>query len=288
MGDLASAFLAALPEGARAGVDEPSLEGSLRRLVQRATAAWPTLEVDAEAFVAHIAARSDPTDAAQWGTIAVEDLYLAFACSTGDPRALSGFERVYGPPVLVKAEKMVQEGVTADEVRQRVWHKLFVGLRGPPKIGDYSGRGPLLGWLSVITARTAIDLGRSAGSAAAKNLEQGLLDVHDDPELQYLKLHYREAFAVALQHAVQELTPKQRNLLAYSLVEGLDTNQIAGLYDAHRTSVGRWLAQAREDLLARTHTALMQRLSVSRSDVDSIMRLIGSRLDVTFRHLLRP
>ena len=265
-----------------------NLRAALGSLLERARHAWPDFDVDPERFVAHLAACVGPIDDELWPTVAVEDLYLAYACSTGDSRALAAFERTYAAPVLEKADKMKSAGVTADEVRQHVWHKLFVGLRGPAKIGDYTGRGPLLGWLSVITARTAIDLGRSAGSTAPKDLGQGLLDASDDPELQYLKQHYREAFEVALHEAVESLTAKQRNLLAYSLIEGLDTNQIGRLYDAHRTSVGRWLAQARQELLAKTHRALMQRLSVSRDDVDSIMRLIGSRLDVTFRHLLRP
>ncbi len=288
MVSLATAFVQAHP--GEVVYDTGALEAHLQRLWSRARAAWPELGVSPEVFAAYVAARTPdlPSLAEAWDAIEAEDLLLACACTSGEPRALTAFERRYASAVEAKADKMVRDGVTADEVRQHVWQKLFVGVAGrPPKIPDYTGRGPLLGWLGVIVARAAIDLGRSAGSAAARSLGAGLLDAPADPELEYLKRHYREAFDHALHDAIEQLTPKQRNLLAYNLIEGLDTNQIGGIYGVHRTSVGRWLSQAREALLSRTRRSLMQRLKVSRDDVDSIMRLIHSRLDVTFRHLLR-
>jgi hypothetical protein len=51
--------------------------------------------------------------------------------------------------------------------------------------------------------------------------------------------------------------------------------------------VARWNAKLRERLLTHTRRALLQRLNTSRSEFESIMRLIGSQLDVSIRrHLL--
>ena len=283
MAGLATAFVEAHP--GRVETAPQVLEAELQRLWARAAEAWTGFEVSPEVYAAYVAARTPqvPAGADAWAAIEAADLLLACACAVGDARALTAFERRYAAAVEAKAAKMTREGVTADEVRQQVWHKLFVN----GKIRDYTGRGPMMGWLGVIVARTAIDLGRSAGAAAARSLSDGLMEAQADPELEYLKRLYREAFDEALRGAIEALTPKQRNLLAYNLIEGLDTNQIGGIYGVHRTSVGRWLSQARDALLAHTRRSLMQRLQVSRDDVDSIMRLINSRLDVTFRHLLR-
>ncbi|MCH9683626.1 MAG: sigma-70 family RNA polymerase sigma factor [Deltaproteobacteria bacterium] len=291
MADLERSFVEALPPALRVEASSAvGLGDALAQWVERGRTG-AAFQVDAAVFVAHLATRLDgiPSDATQWDALAAADLHLACACATGNQLALGVFERRYGGAVLAKATKMVRDGVTADEVRQQVWHKLFVGLGGGrPRIGDYTGRGTLLGWLNVIVARTAIDLNRSAGSAAARPLAQGLLHHADDPELTYLKQHYRDAFEGALQTAIGELSPRQRNMLAYNLIDRLDTNQIGSIYGVHRTSAGRWLADAREALLTRTRRELMRALEVGGDDVDSIMRLIGSRLDVTFRHLLRP
>ncbi len=291
MADLVRSFVLALAPSVRAQAGAPpALHDALARVVERGQQ-QAAFHVPPDVFVAYLGARLDalPGDAAQWEALAVADLYLSCACGAGDAVALAAFERRYAAAVLNKAAKMVREGVTADEVRQHVWHKLFVGLRGGrPRIGDYTGRGTLLGWLNVIVARTAIDLNRSAGSSAARPLVQGLLDDSDDPELTYLKQHYREAFEGALGGAIAELSARQRNMLAYNLIDRLDTNQIGSIYGVHRTSAGRWLGEARDALLTGTRRGLMRALAVDREDVDSIMRLIGSRLDVTFRHLLRP
>lgn len=291
MGNLAAAFADGLPEGLRGGaLQNPGLEASLGEVVANGRGPWPDFEISDTQFARYLAQRLQevPQTPQIWASLHAADLFLACGCGLGNKAALATFERNYGNALKERATRMARNGVSPDDVTQQVLQKLFVGTsRAGPRILEYTGRGPLGGWLNVIVARVAIDVGRSAGSAA-RTLQQGMADLERDPELEFLKQHYREAFEKALQNAIGGLSARQRNMLAYSLIDRLDTNEIGQIYGVHRTSAGRWLTDAREALLTETRQSLMTKLSVQRSDVDSIMRLIGSRLDVTFRHLLRP
>jgi hypothetical protein len=48
----------------------------------------------------------------------------------------------------------------------------------------------------------------------------------------------------------------------------------------------RWLERCNRTLLNRTRHALVTRLRVARTDVDSILRLVRSRLEVSIRAAL--
>src|SRR5437762_1334379 len=81
----------------------------------------------------------------------------------------------------------------ADEIRQRVRERLFVGAA---KIADYSGRGSLAGWLQVVTLRIAIDAMREqkARPVVEPTPDDDLRVAGTDPELSLIKERYREPF----------------------------------------------------------------------------------------------
>jgi RNA polymerase sigma-70 factor (ECF subfamily) len=109
----------------------------------------------------------------------------------------------------------------------------------------------------------------------------------DPPELAYLKLVYGEQFREALVTAVQSLSARDRNVLRYRHVEGLDAGQIGALYDVHEASVRRWVAQARAHIVAATRQAMLDGFGLPASELDSVMRLLRSELDVSLISLFR-
>jgi RNA polymerase sigma-70 factor, ECF subfamily len=92
---------------------------------------------------------------------------------------------------------------------------------------------------------------------------------------------------VALNAATAALSAEERNLLRFAIVDKLDADAIANVYGIHRTTAGRRLALARDALAARTREALKRQLRVSDKELESIVRLVHSQLDVTFERLLR-
>lgn len=57
-------------------------------------------------------------------------------------------------------------------------------------------------------------------------------------------------------------------------------------YGVHRGTAARWLERCNRTLLDRTRRALVTRLRVARTEVDSILRLVRSRLEVRIRAAL--
>jgi RNA polymerase sigma-70 factor (ECF subfamily) len=70
-------------------------------------------------------------------------------------------------------------------------------------------------------------------------------------------------------------------------VDGLTLDELAGVYRIHRATLARRLAAAREKLAAHTRRILLQRFGLGRKELDSLMVLVRSHLDVSMRTLLK-
>jgi RNA polymerase sigma-70 factor, ECF subfamily len=58
------------------------------------------------------------------------------------------------------------------------------------------------------------------------------------------------------------------------------------LYGVHRATAARWVNAAREELGEAIRAQIAQRLTISVGQVDSIVRLVQSRIDVSLERLL--
>ena len=76
-------------------------------------------------------------------------------------------------------------------------------------------------------------------------------------------------------------------MLRAHFVHGLNIDEIAAAHGVHRATAARRLAKAREDLLRDTRRILLARLSLSRDELASVMRLIESKLHVSVERLLQ-
>lgn len=290
--DTLAAFLAALgSRAAEPGADSPALRAELDAALDAARAAWPDIDVEPAEFAAYLAARVPP-DTAVSGALArlrVTDLYLACACARGQPAALAAFERTCMPTIDQALALMRMPPPLIDEVKQILRRLLLVADGRPPRIAEFSGRGDLRGWVRVTGAREALRLLERHRREVP--LEAGVLErdvpVGQDPELAYLKELYRGEFKAAFAEAMTRLSDRQKNLLGHHYLDGLTLDQVAALYRVHRATVARWLAAARAELLKHTRKALAGRLRIEPAEMDSIIRLIGSRLDLTLPPLLR-
>ncbi len=83
------------------------------------------------------------------------------------------------------------------------------------------------------------------------------------------------------------MPPEERNVLRDHYAQGLGIDQIAAIHGIHRATAARRLATAREAILRETRQLLMQRLKVSRAELESVVRLIESQMHVTMERILR-
>jgi RNA polymerase sigma-70 factor (ECF subfamily) len=268
------------------------LAARIARITDQARAAWPQLETSAVQLVRHIAARVPrdraPDEALE--QIRAADLYLACACGSGEPIAVVAFERTYLRTTAIRMRGPLT-GYSIDDLLQTARELLLVGDgKRPPRITVYAGRGDLRMFVRAVISRIAIDAARSANRSTIAAGSDPLLAVPSgsDPETQYLKTHYQVEFKSAFERAARSLSHRQRNLLRHQVVFGLSIDQIAAIYHVHRSTVARWLEEARHALVARTREALLAKLEIDDAQVDSILQLIQSQIDVSLRRTLDP
>ena len=271
--------------------DEPAdIEPALRAMVAAAAAAWPDVRVPDDVFVAHVAARLPEGPLPEALTaLRGDDLYLACACGRGDAAALAAFEATYGADLRGALGRFVRGDAATSDLAQQVRERLFVGKgASAAKIGEYSGRGQLRNWLKAVTARVALN----ALDGARKELPledemMAQMPSTADPLLDHMKRTYRAEFKTAFQATVLALSAEDRTLLSQHFIDGLNIDEIALIHGVHRATAARWLGRARDAILVGTRSALTERLGTSKEELESIMRLIASDLEVSMRRCLQ-
>lgn len=251
-----------------------------------AQAAWPSVRVDPARF--HERVRAAIAEGAPLSAVHTSDLYLALACARGDAAALMTFEAQLGPEIARGLGRLKLRGPAADELTQRLRHKLFVAAPGEePRIVAYSGRGPLKAWLRALVAHEALSEHRRRGREDHESDSAiGDLAASDDPELREVRARYAAPFRDAFQDALAALPARDRNVLRLVYGEGLSVEQVAVVYHVHRVSVSRWLGAARRELLDQTRARLRDRLRLDDSELASLTRVCLSQIDVSLDRIL--
>lgn len=288
-----SAQLAAYAADATGGAppSTPELEARLGALLADGRAAWPALPLSDEELLRYLADRI-PEGASLPGaldSLHAADLYLACACALGKPRALESFERHCLSDLAAVLSRFSTSPEFLDEVRQAVRERLFVFRPGAhARIEDYGGRGALAGWVRVVAVRLAVDLLRQRGKqpAAADDDVIQSLAISADSELQVLAERYRGEVKAAFQEAFAALSAAERNLLRLHYLDGLTIDEIAAMKRVHRSTAARRIVRCCEQVAARTHRLLVERLGIEASQVESVMRLLRSHLDLSLERWL--
>lgn len=267
------------------------LEETLLGLWNAGRQTWPNLPVNVEAFVRHLAQVVD--DLAALPSLRGDDLYFAVACVTGVPGAAEIFERRFAADIdaVIRRQGLASR---RDEIAQRLRRDLFVGTeRRPPFLTTYGGRGPLGSWLKVVALRGAMDVAREL--AKARKREVGGDDViferaaatAPDAELAHLKAQYGPAVKRAFEEAFAALESRDRQLLRFQYIDGLNPDQTAALFRISRATAARHRKRAVERLLRATRDRLRAGLALSDRECDSVMKLVRSQLDLSMSRLLR-
>ena len=289
---LAPTLLAACSPRCAASLSAVSdLEGLLRSHLRTARQAWPQLEVKDDELVASMA-RQLPDEGAEkaLASFHAADFLLACACVKGLSQATAELDRRIRAGPLVVIARQMQGRVSADEIHARLLQRLLMaeGER-TPKMAEYSGRGPLDAWLSVVALRVALNV--APPSPREVPLDEQLMS--DDgpatghPELDLLRERFRGDFRKAVRGAVAALNPRDRTVLRLSVVDGLNIDAIGRTFGVHRATVARWIAAARDQIIVGTRAALRENLKLKPQELDSLLGLADSRLDVSLGRFLK-
>ncbi len=247
--------------------------------------AWPDVGVTRSRFEEFLKGKNQASPPE-----GIEELYLACGCLAGDGAAMAAAEAQYIRIVPEAIAHMKLSSALVDEVQQEVRTKLLLGSETkPPAIGDYAGQGRLRGFVKISAIRMAISLLRKHKRHQATD-QEALLKIASpefDPELQVMKATYRTEFAEAFEEAIADLSSRDRNILRLRLIDNLTVDQVSGIYNVDRATATRWIAKIRSALLRDTRKRMQDALGIDSGELDSVMRLIESRLDVSVQRMLQ-
>jgi RNA polymerase sigma-70 factor (ECF subfamily) len=288
---LVESFLARLSPGAP--VDPPRrarLSRDLETAWQAARRSWPGIDLASEEFAAFLAARLPGVEPVEdeLPRLHAVDLYLACACENGNDAAQKALEGMCREAAADALRGQDPSGALSAEVAQGLLSRLlFGGASGAGKIGQYQGRSAMKAFLRVAAVREALNLRRARRRERplAEDLLLRLVS-EEDPELALWKERYRKEFKQAFQQVLGSLSPRDRNLLSHQVIENLSLDQIGAMYHVNRSTVCRWLQAIRDRLRQDTRAVLAERFSVDVQDVDSILRLVLSRIDASLERVL--
>jgi RNA polymerase sigma-70 factor (ECF subfamily) len=221
------------------------------------------------------------------------EIFLAGACACGVAAAVDSLQSRY----LDRIAQVLSRGrnpTLVEEAVQQTAAKILVARRGrPPEIADYSGAGPLGGWLRIVALRTLIRMekqqNRALDPGGAGGDEGGVpVPAPDNPELAYLRKKYNAALEGALADAWEAMPPDVRLLLRLRYQDNVGIDGIAGMENIHRATAARRVRKAEEMLVLHARALLRERVQASDTEIDSVMRLIRSQIHLSARRIFRP
>ncbi len=259
-----------------------SLSSTEIQAYEAGRAAWPTVELAPQVFVAFAREKGDlPSD-----PVRQQELFLAAACAERVSAALDVFEAQFVSRVDASLIKVGLDRDQIAEVKQQLRIKLIVNV--PPAIAEYSGRGSLEGWVRVAASRTALNLRRATHRETALDDEMTSLvrATTASPELEHLRDRYRDELTEALVESFRALMPRDRSLIRLHYAHGLLIHDLAAAFHVHRNTAATWLERARGTWIAKLQRALRRRFGEDDRDIGELVGLIRSRLDVSLGTLL--
>lgn len=264
-----------------------SVPRAVRDAHARGQRAWPGVELSIEQYDSFVAKRQPAPGSAELE--AHPDLYLACACSLGMPAAREALER----SIMIDVPKAIRRVTTDPElvadIAADLRLSLLAGTDGKPSaLERYQGRGPLRSFVMVLAMRRAIDRKRRQREVVSEPSSLEDIARDEDPSMVGMKSgELRAAFLVALRQRLSALPSRDRNILRLHIIDGIPAEAIGRMYNVHRATATRWIAQAKQVVFEETSASLQQQFNVSSDTFASFARDAAEGLDAELSTFLR-
>src|ERR1700690_3244488 len=174
----------------------------------------------------------------------LEELALARACAAGNERAWQDFITRYRQKLHSMALHITRDAAHAAELADSLFADLYGvnvrdGLRNS-KLGFYTGRGSLEGWLRTVMAQEFINRFRKQKRTVSleEQTEQGVQFAAAVPEAASPSVHTSKGqLEAATDEALAELSAEDRFTLASYYLDGRTLAEIARTLGLHESSV---------------------------------------------------
>jgi RNA polymerase sigma-70 factor (ECF subfamily) len=207
----------------------------------------------------------------------LEDLRLTCAAWLGIEAAVTRLRR------LIRRASSGIDPRRREDLEAKALDRLLVGP--PPKLLEYSGRGPLAVWLKMVMRRLDIDTTRREAreAAAVAPLHAAWSSVvQSNPELKLMRASSKRELERALAEAHASLNDRERMMLRLHYLQGVPHHELGRQLGMPRSTVAHHIARARERLLLELHRRLQERLKLTDSDVHGLIGVVSVNLELSF------
>ncbi|HKF25460.1 MAG TPA: RNA polymerase sigma factor [Candidatus Acidoferrum sp.] len=169
-----------------------------------------------------------------------DDLAIAAACQSGDLRAFEELYRLHGARMKSMARNLLGTTSDAEDAVQETFLKI------QRSIATFRGQSSFLTWSFRILINTCYDARRSR--MRKREVPQDEPDRESAPRPEPRAPLAHPSLKLALERAVEQLTPQQREVFLMYEVEGLRHSEIAGVLEISETASKNTLFQAKKNL----------------------------------------
>ncbi len=264
-----------------AALQAPELLASLYTAARQT---WPEVMVSANRFAEFIELRlaREPDRGQALANLRAADLYLLCGYTDGDRAATRILQGAYISKIEGICYKLGLHHLAKDLMQ--TFAERLLAENGPHF--RYAGRGDLMGWIAISAARDAGHWGQKERRHDTDDLLENRLMADSDLDSDLVRHRYQPLVKAAFRAAIAALPPRDRNLLRYFYLDGLNIDAIGAIYGKHRATVARWLAGLRENLVAALRAAVMAELGASPEEAHEIMQAVRSGLGTSMMRAL--
>ncbi|MEZ4403679.1 MAG: sigma factor-like helix-turn-helix DNA-binding protein [Kofleriaceae bacterium] len=255
----------------------PSSAAVAAQVLAAGAVAWPACALAPAVVEAHVAALAATAPLAD--QVRAADVYLAVACLHGHPVALAEFERLLAP-IKARLVRAGHDAALVDDALQTVRYRLLVATpERTAKLASYRGLGSLGGWLRVVVLRQVLELAQPRRERSERELTVAVGAI--DGPLAVLVRTHGPAVRRVFRAAAAALPERDRTVLRLEIADGLTHERIAERYAVHRTTVVRWIDEARTRLAREVRRQLRGELGLGDASVDSLLGALAGHVDLS-------
>lgn len=261
---------------------------AVQRCVDAGSLQWPEVAIAADEIAAQLEQHMAVADAS---SAHAGDLYLAAAAGLGDRFAVSVIDKRIAM-FAAQSNRTLLSRSDLDDAMQDLRIRLMTARESsPPLITTYRGTGPLDAWLRAVVLRAVLMARRKQLSNKVRPVDDSawleLALVMDDDEAPAIPGRRRvPEIRRAFEEAVAVLPARQRVVLRQHFIDGLSSEQLGRIYDVHRVTVFRWIAEAKATVLAQMRERLALVFGATPTEVDSIVRGLARSFSISVVRVL--
>jgi RNA polymerase sigma-70 factor, ECF subfamily len=234
-----------------------------------------------------------------------DDLCLIAACERGDEAAWNDLVKNFDSTVKSAARKIASNSEDAEDLASSIWAELY-GLKEKDgvvkgKLGYYSGRGSLAGWLRAVVSQLAVDQFRKVSrfvqieeAREFENLAQDSAEhsensqvVHtaENPEEVLSRTEAQRDVSNAIKQAVASLEAEDRLIMKLYYFDDLKLKDIGATLGFHEATASRKLVRIQTEIRKSVEKILCEKHGWQKEEVKRYLAETASKLDLSVEKL---